>query len=195
MTTIIFFVVFIGIILGVVILNKWSASRGKLNIVLEKSNSYFSVGEVIKGKIVVELKKPIQADKLEVRLQAEKTITGTRNMNRPSFGGTPGQPNFRQNRIETSEEVISLYDFPVVLGQEGEYLRGEYPFELVVPDLSTGEEKLSGLATSLLDFANKFGVDRTVKIINWYVFAGLSIPKAIDLENFIEIQVAPKQGN
>lgn len=88
--------------------------RGKVELKLEKMA--FAPGDVIKGQLVMNLKKPLKAKKAYVRLYAE---VGTTQMTGRG----------------TSSTTQKIYDFTQELDKEKEYPAGEktYDFEIAIP--------------------------------------------------------------
>ena len=174
-------VVFFGIIIAVIWVPKIaSAAKGKLELILEKPEAFFMPGDVVKGKVILELKKSIDANKLDVKLSAQKTISSPRRKVGQRFEGS-------------SDEVIIVYDHGINLGTKGVYTKGEYPFEFVIPEINKGEEKkLPGFLQKIEDFGEILGQSGPREEIDWYVSVILDIPKAIDMETDVSIRVQSK---
>jgi len=106
-----YIVIILALIAGVIFaVVRWSKSRGKIEIVLEKNSPYIK-GEIIKGKIIVDLKKNIHASGLNLKLMATAYVF-------PNQGG---------NESEGVYEQI----FPI--SGEGDFLKREFPFEVQIP--------------------------------------------------------------
>jgi hypothetical protein len=90
----------------------------QITLQLEKTN--YKPGDVIKGTVTLNLKKPMNARKLEVAFFG---IGFYRDHHRPGSPG-PGSANF-QNKI---------YQFDLPLDNEKEYLTGTYSFEIKIPE-------------------------------------------------------------
>ncbi|MCX8189893.1 MAG: hypothetical protein N3F05_01550 [Candidatus Diapherotrites archaeon] len=59
--------IFIALLILFILIDKLVKSMGKIQINLEKIS--FLEGEIIKGKVILKLRKPIFADKLEITLE------------------------------------------------------------------------------------------------------------------------------
>ena len=102
------------------VLYLWTRSKGKIEIKLSQFN--FSPGDIIDGEIILRLKKPTQADSLQVGLIGEQR-----------------QTRYRGGRSSTSTKRV--FDFQQNLDGKKEYQSGEksYPFKIKVPqDLFVG---------------------------------------------------------
>ena len=85
--------------------------KGKIKIFLEKES--FLPGEIVKGKIVIELKKPVNAKKFKAQFICEKVIDSP-------YHNTPFHATIHK------EEKI--------LGNDREYFNNVYYFEFKIPD-------------------------------------------------------------
>jgi hypothetical protein len=152
---------------------------GKIEIILEKYN--FSPGEVIKGKVSLELKKPSLAKKLKI------TLAGVRITNQPV-----NRPN-RPPSTETRKDFI--HHFELILDGEKEYSKGEYPFEIKIPDNILGvsslpKEPTEGVLGVVLKTAETLSkMSGATSRIEWYLEADLEIPGAFDVKKKVDITV------
>jgi len=152
---------------------------GKIDIVLEKFN--FAPGETIRGKVSFELKKPTLAKKLRI------TLAGVRITNQQVQ-----HPN-RPPSMETRKDFIHHFEMP--LDGEKEYSKGEYPFEIKIPDNVLGvstlpKEATSGILGAVLKTAETLSkMSATSSRIEWYLEAALEVPGAFDVKKKIEITV------
>ena len=90
-------------------------SKGKIDIILSKSN--FAPGDIISGKVILTLKKPVKARAVNISLIGEQTTT---------HGG------FSSSDKTTSKTRV--YDFKQQLDKEKEYDKeSEYNFEMKIP--------------------------------------------------------------
>ena len=143
--------------------------RGKIEITLEKYNFY--PGETIKGNVSLQLKKPIQAEKLTVSFIGMKTVTQLVRASRGSSRRTRKMP---------------VHEFELVLDREKEYFRGDYPFEIKIPDniLQKSPEPEGTLGTIIK--ATQF-ISGGMTRVDWYIETSLSIPKALDMKKKVNI--------
>jgi sporulation-control protein spo0M len=155
---------------------------GKIEIILEKFS--FSPGEIIKGKVSFDLKKPTLAKKLKITLAGVRITT--QQVRRPD--NTP--------YTKTRENFIHHFEMP--LDGEREYSRGEYPFEIKVPDnisdASLQKEAQGGILGAVLKTAEILSgmpsaIPSATSRVEWYLEASLEIPKAFDVKKKIEITV------
>ncbi len=106
--------------------------RGKIDVILVKFR--FSPGETIKGKILIDLKKPIKAKQLKIGFYGVKIFT---------------ERVQTQNGIETRTRREFIHKFEMPLDDEKEYLKGEYPFEIKIPENIQQNPKLQKKEFSL----------------------------------------------
>ncbi len=184
---------FISIALFAIIVRIWSSSRGKLIITIPQGSIY-GPGEIIKGSVIVDLKKVIHASKLEITLWAETKViqdpapdmallTGVKKIQNPTQMNTVNQT--------PQPRIIRIYEFTLSIAGEGGYLKGEYPFEILVPvDDSIVDEVSDGLKIA----KQVLSLWQRPNPIQWHLMASLDIPGALDLSNSIQIQVGANTG-
>jgi len=150
--------------------------RGKIDIVLEKFD--FSPGETIKGKAVINLKKPIKAKGLKIGFYGIKII-------KEKVTSERGTPTTR-----TRKEII--HKFEISLGGEKEYLKGEYPFEIKIPENVPAQPKIpkEGILSVLIKGTKVLSEAMGVSFrIQWYLETTLEIPMAFDMKKKIFINI------
>jgi hypothetical protein len=151
---------------------------GKINISLEKIS--FSPGETIKGKVSFELKKATLAKKLRVTLAGIKITT---------------YPVQRPNKPPSTETKRNfLHYFELLLDGEKEYSKGEYPFEIKIPDnigvSSLPKQAGGGVLGTILKTAEILSkMSPTSSRIEWYLEAALELSGAFDVKKKVDITV------
>ena len=145
--------------------------KDKMALSLEKYN--YKPGDKIKGTIKLDLKKPIQARKLEI------SFIGRR-VDKQSSASIAGMASgSRGHHSRTSYTNIFEFDMPV--DGEKEYLNQSYPFEIKIPNdilqNNPSVEGKFGQASSALKMIA--GVSSR---IDWIVRAQLDIPKKFDVK-------------
>ena len=143
----------------------------KITLNLEKYN--YTPGEMIKGTVKLNLKKPTFARKLEVafigrRLDRQSSVS--------AIGMVSGNKQHRTNVTYTT-----VYEFKMPVDGEKEYQKDEYPFEIKIPsdilqNNPTLEGKLGQAATAIKMLA---GVSTRIE---WFVKAHLDVPKKLDIK-------------
>jgi sporulation-control protein spo0M len=141
--------------------------KGKIDVILEKTD--FKHGEVIRGKINLELKKPVQAKELKI------SFIGQKDINRVGGG--------------TSRGII--YQTDKSLGGESEYSSNIYPFELKIPEDILEQARnwknkwYSGIALKAFERMEEKG-----KVSNiFFIETSLDISKSIDLTKKVKINI------
>jgi len=148
----------------------------KITLMLEKFN--FNPGEIAKGTITINLKKPTSARKLQV------SLIGTRKV-----------------RKGTSTQWQKVYDFDMPISGEKEYQSETIQFQLPIPPdilsartqqqaIQEGLQGKLGGAGSLIS-AVTVGAGNT----KWKIRAQLDIPKKLDVKVDQDIQLYAAEGN
>jgi hypothetical protein len=143
----------------------------KMALSLEKYN--YKPGEKIIGNIKLDLKKSLQAKKLEVsyigrRVDKQRSI---------SIAGMASGSKGHSNRIS----YTNIIEFDMPVDGEKEYFDQNCPFEIMIPDdilqnNPTLEGKMGQASTALNMIA---GLSSR---IDWIVCAQLDIPKKFDVK-------------
>ena len=143
----------------------------KIVVSLEKYD--YKPGETIKGSIKLQLKKPLNARKLEVGLIGRKIEqqSGIR------IGMSPGSP---KTGYQKSTQYSTVYDFQMPLCGEQEYLEGVFPFEIKIPDsiLQDNAASAGNVAAAVNVLRTLGGVSSRVE---WIVVARLDLPMKLDV--------------
>ena len=146
----------------------------KITLMLEKYS--FNPGEVAKGTITLNLKKPTYARKLQISLIGS-----------------------RKERHGNSTSWRKVYDFDMPISGEKEYQSDSIQFNLPIPPdilkaktsqqaIHDGLESKLGAAGSLIS-AVAVGTGQT----KWKIRAQLDVPKALDVKADQDIQLYPAQ--
>lgn len=145
----------------------------KITLNLEKVN--FSPGEVAKGNIKINLKKPTYARKLLV------SLIGTRRVRRGN-----------------SWQWQKVYDFDMPVSGEKEYQENVIRFELPIPkDILNPATSQQAIQDTLEDKLGKAGSLISAMSIGrgttkWKIRAQLDIPQKLDVKTDQDIQIYKK---
>lgn len=146
---------------------------GPEKILLHIEKFDYKPGETIKGTVKLQLKKPLNARKLEVGLIGRKIEqqSGIR------IGMSPGS---HKTGYQKSTQYSTVYDFQIPLCGEQEYLEGLFPFEIKIPDNILQENATSqgNVATAVNVLKTLSGVSSRVE---WMVVARLDVPLKLDV--------------
>lgn len=146
---------------------------GPEKILLHIEKFDYKPGETIKGTVKLQLKKPLNARKLEVGLMGRKIEqqSGIR------IGMSPGS---HKTGYQKSTQYSTVYDFQIPLCGEQEYLEGLFPFEIKIPDNILQENATSqgNVATAVNVLKTLSGVSSRVE---WMVVARLDVPLKLDV--------------
>ncbi len=150
---------------------------GPDKMVLNLEKTMFKPGEKIVGNIQLNLKKPMQARKLEVSL-----VGKLKTRRRTSKG------------VQTQYE--KFYDFDVPIGGEQEYQNENVSFEIPIPkdvlDMKSAqhnaqdklEEKLGALGSVV------GAMTMGQSTLSWYVCSQLDVPKKLDIKDKRDIVIS-----
>ena len=146
--------------------------KGKIEIQLKKHN--LSAGEVVKGTVLLKLKKPLKAKELSI------TMIGEEKVSQISLKG------------QRSTKTIRIFDFKQTLDREKEYSSAKplvYKFKIKIPKniLSKQEIPKGKLGTVIKTASFLLGAGR--KQVHWYLLARLDVPWAIDINKKVQINI------
>jgi hypothetical protein len=149
--------------------------RGKIDIVLEKFS--FSPGETIKGKVLIDLKKPTRARQLKIGFYGLRII-------KERITDARGNPTIRTRR-----EFIHKFEIP--LDGEKEYQKGEYQFEIKIPqDINVEKKPKEGILGTIFKAAEVLSqASGMTSRTEWYLEAVLEIPMAFDMKKRASINI------
>lgn len=149
----------------------------KITVTLDKYQ--YKPGDVIKGKVGLNLRKPMRARKLFVSLLGKVRTTS-----RDSHG-----------RMQTQD--VTIYDFTIPLDGENDYLSELYPFEIKIQsDIlemhSSSERVQQMLQEKLGTFGVILGKMATAGQgpVRWMVHAQLDIPLGLDVHKTQDIAIS-----
>jgi|GEM_PF-1099878 hypothetical protein len=187
-------IIFIGFFAIIIIwglaLSIYNKSRGTISVVLDKYQ--FMRGEKVTGKVVVNLKKVIHAQKLSVSVVATKQITERQvNLVRTPANNPGGMP--QQDRTNN----ITLFEFELPLDGEKDYLQAEYTFEITIPQdaAMSGSGNLSPMGAMIGGMGPNLQINPNIPVeivnsqISWNVNGHLYIPGKPDLSGVAQINV------
>ena len=190
------FIFFVGTFVLIIIWSLWvsiyNKSRGTISVVLDKYQ--FSRGEKVTGKISVNLKKVIHAQKITVSVIATKEIIERKiNLVNPQ---TQGGVNFG-NQMQEKDHEDTIFKFEMPLDGEKDYLQVEYPFEIIIPQdaAGTNSSNLNPMGAMIGGMGANMQIDPKVPVtmidsnIEWKVCAQLYIPGKLDLLGFTQINI------
>ena len=153
--------------------------KDKMSLFLDKYD--YKPGEKIKGTIKLDLKKPIQARKLEVSFIGRRVDK----QSSASIAGMASGSRGHQSRTS----YTNIFEFSMPIDGEKDYKDQEYPFEIKIPDdilenNPTIEGKLGQASSALKMIA---GVSSR---IDWIVNVQLDIPKKFDVKQSQKIIIS-----
>ena len=148
---------------------------------LELERYAFTPGDAIKGVVVLDLKKPVNGQKLEAALIGTMKTTY-----RDSHG------------VHSRDETI--YHFRLPLDGEKEYQIGRYPFEITIqPDILMSNSMSDQLNRTLEENLGSIGsvLGQMVtgqRPIHWKVQAHIEIPMRPDVRQSRDIVISPAEA-
>ena len=148
----------------------------KITMTLEKYN--FNPGDIAKGNISINLKKPTYARKLFVSLIGMRRV-----------------------RRGNSWHWQKVYDFDMPISGEKEYQNENIHFELKIPpdilNARTSQQAMQEALEDKLGSAGKLisAISVGTGVTNWKIRAHLDVPKKLDVKIDQDIQLYEKEGN
>lgn len=146
----------------------------KITLTLEKYS--FNPGDIAKGAISLNLKKPIYARKLFVSLE------GWRRTSHMTSKGS--RTNWQK-----------VYDFDMPISGEKEYMKDTIPFELQIPpDILNPRNSQQAMQDAMQDKLGGAGqlisaITVGSGITTWKIKAQLDVPKKLDVKYSQDIQI------
>lgn len=155
--------------------------KEKITLMLEKFD--YKPGDVIRGTVTLNLKKPTKARKLEVGL------IGRRISKQSNLGVGPMMASRGRGGVRSSTQYQTVYNFMIPLDMEKEYYTGDYKFEIKIPstilqDSPTLDGTFGQAAAAVKMLA---GVSSR---IDWIVRAQLDVPMALDVKKSQKIIIS-----
>lgn len=147
--------------------------QGKVDIIIP--TNCFAPGDIISGKVVLVMKKPVKAKEVNISLIGEQTTTK---------GGVASQ-----NQTRTTSRI---YDFKQRLDGEKEYSQqAEYDFQIKIPaDILSRQPQMPQVGGALgqgLKIAQFF--TGTGIWTNYYLLAKLDVPGLLDVSKKVQITI------
>jgi len=142
----------------------------KITLMLEKYN--FNPGEIAKGNVAINLKKPTYARKLQV------SLIGVRRVRRGN-----------------SWQWQKVYDFDMPISGEKDYQNEQVPFQLQIPaDILQAKTSQQAIQEGLQDKLGAAGslisaISVGTGVTKWKIRARLDIPKKLDVKADQDIQL------
>ncbi|MCX6751040.1 MAG: hypothetical protein NTZ83_06285 [Candidatus Pacearchaeota archaeon] len=143
--------------------------KGSIEIIPEKKD--YRTGDIIKGKLILKLKKPVKSKNLVIGLRCERI-----------------QKTYTEDRKQNIENEDVLFDFNQPLDKEKEYVSGEYSYDfaITIPLNVSQKQKI------IVNLSNKSVKALADDIsIKWYLYARLDC-EGVDLSKDVQINIAEK---
>jgi len=147
----------------------------KIFLTLEKYN--YAPGELIKGNIKLNLRKPTTARKLQVSFIGQKKEQG------------------RDSKGHTHTTVVRVFDFTMPLKYEGDYMNEQFNFEIKIPDNLLNQTaapktpEIDGTLGKLVAVGIALSGQRNYPI-QWLVEAHLDVPMRSDVKKSQDIMIS-----
>ena len=157
--------------------------KDQMTLQLEKYD--FKPGDVIKGYLKLNLRKPLQGRKLTVAFRSTRIDTVM-----VTSHDSKGIPSTHMQKIKTI-----IYNFEQPLDQENAYLSEMYPFEIKIPAdiLATIDQKAPVHNLNIMGHTLPIplGNQPLSTVIEWTVDGHLDVPLKIDVRATQQIVVSP----
>ncbi|NMB80925.1 MAG: hypothetical protein GYA14_03825 [Ignavibacteria bacterium] len=160
-------------VLIAIILKIISMMKGKIEINLNNFN--FSQGESITGKVILKLKKPVEAKSLKIGLIAESS-----SKTRITAGNS--------DPVNSNSQKSILFNFSQPLDGEKTYPAGqtEYDFSINIPRNASPSSTGNAVADSVIKTAQ---IVSNLSNPRWYVIAELEVA-GFNLSRRVQVNIA-----
>ncbi len=149
----------------------------KITVTLDKYQ--YKPGDVIKGSVGLNLRKPVRARKLTVALLGKVRTT------------------HRDSKGNVHTEDVIVYDFTIPLDAENDYLSELYPFEIKIQSdilqMHSSSEQLQKMLQEKLGAVGSFLSQMATAgqgPVRWMVHAQLDVPLKIDVKKSQDIVIS-----
>jgi hypothetical protein len=162
--------VFVFVFLFIIVLTILRKMKGSIEVIPERYS--YNLGETIKGKIILKLKKPVKSDKLIVGLRCDKSERVSSIRSRSGSG--------------SRREKYTLFDFSQPLENEKEYTPAEYSynFSIKIPEnISQTPEGITGTFVESLQTLS--GRNPSIK---WYIHSTLQC-QGVNLRKDVQVNI------
>lgn len=157
----IFFFIILIIAINVILRKR----KGSIELIPERYN--YNLGEKIKGKLVLKLKKPANNCKFIIGLKCERSET-----------------NYSNGKKSTSN--YTLFDFKFPLENKKDYSPGEFPYDFSMDIPKNYSHDVGPIAGNIIKSINFLrGRNSSLK---WYLYSELNC-SGVDLSKRIDINV------
>jgi hypothetical protein len=159
---------------------------GKDQMTIQLDKYSFAPGDIVKGYVKLNLKKPLQGRKLVVALRCIRTDTCmVRTVD------SKGIPSSHMEKVKTT-----LYNFEVPLDETNTYFSEMYPFEITIPAdiLNTLNLAPQHQGFKIMGFTIPTGNAPLSTVIEWTVYGQLDVPLKIDVKAEQQIVITPSGG-
>jgi len=142
---------------------------------LEKYN--FVPGDVIKGTVNLNLKKPTKARKMEVKFLGQR------------------KEKCRNSQGKTSYKTTNVFDFSMPLGPEKDYQKESFNFEIKIPSdviqqcRAPSTPELDGALGKVVAVGSALSGNRYYPV-EWMVHAQLDVPMKLDVKKTQKIMLS-----
>ena len=161
------FGVLIAIIFLLVILWILRKMKGSIDIIPERYS--YSSGEIINGRLILKLKKPVSSNKLIVGLKCEKIAK-----------------SYSANSRNSQAKNYTLFEFNQPLEEKKEYAPSEYNYDFSIKIPQNVSQQLEGVASSIVKSAQILMGKNT--LIKWYLYAELQC-EGVNLSKKVQLNI------
>jgi len=149
--------------------------KEKITMMLEKYN--FNPGDTIKGKVSLNLKKPLKARKMEVSFIGQR------------------KEKYRNSQGRTSYRNTKVFDFTMPLGPEKDYQNDSFNIEIKIPSdilqqcRAPSTPELDGTLGKVVAVGTALSGNRYYPV-EWMVCAQLDVPMKLDVKKTQKIMLS-----
>jgi len=165
--------IFLGVVAVIIliIIMVFLIARSKGKIIIQPESYNYSAGDPIKGKIILQLKKPIEANSLKIRL----------------FGVRTNKSYSTGQSKTTHSNTTTIFDFAQPVDGQKLYPLGESSYDFSIKTPKNILTNVDGIAGTIVKSAMLLSGQNSY--VQWYLEAVLDA-KGINVSKRIQINVA-----
>jgi hypothetical protein len=142
--------------------------KGSIEIMPEKTS--YAAGEIIKGRLILKIRKHVKSKKLIMGLKCERILK-----------------TYSHDKKHNIENEDVLFDFNQLLDKEKEYVTSDYSYDFSIIIPLNIRQQLEGIAGTIINSVQALAGQSSS--VRWYIYAKLDC-EGVDLSKKVQINIA-----